>query len=210
MPQADADAADRAHPPENLNFTVVFSLDQSIDDKEPRLHDAFDHLGLRQRNFCDVCYAVRVPRSQLMMPPVPHLHWHWVDFSDELQPDSCYFLILFSRRLHDLIKDNTMGSDFQINLVPDGAFGCGAFPADGLRRRVWQTLPSCRSHGNPLGDRPQRSDSSLWPNRHDRRAPCGPLPRCGAPVRLTLAILVPPCRLCCDKCIWQKTTICRF
>ena len=75
MPQADADAADRAHPPENLNFTVVFSPDQSIDDKDPRLHDAFEHLGLRQRIFfCDVCYAVRVPRSQLMMPPVPHLH----------------------------------------------------------------------------------------------------------------------------------------
>ena len=57
-----------------------------------------------------------------------------------------------------------------------GAFGCGAFPADRLCRRVWQTFRSCRSHGNPLGDPPQRSDSSSWPNRHDRRIPCGPLP----------------------------------
>lgn len=37
---------DRIHPPGPLQFTIVFSLDQSIDDREARVEDTFEHLGL--------------------------------------------------------------------------------------------------------------------------------------------------------------------
>lgn len=109
-----------AHPPPNLNFQVVFSLDTNVDDRESRIEDIFEHLGLHPRGLVDALYAVKVPMSQLMLPPVVHLHKSWVDYSDEVDPESRYFFVLFSRRLYDLVASSTEGSDKVISLKPDG------------------------------------------------------------------------------------------
>ena len=111
---------DSAHPPPNLRFTVVFSLDTTLDDREARIEDIFEHLGLRQRGLVDALYAVKVPLSHLMMPPVAQLHRSWVDYGDELDPEARYFFLLFSRRLFDLVKANTAGSDMTVSLLQDG------------------------------------------------------------------------------------------
>jgi len=111
---------DDVHPPHPLRFTVVFSLDTTLDDREARVEDVFEHLGLRKRGLVDVLYTVKVPMSHLMTPPVAHLHRSWVDFGDELDPEGRYFFVLFSRRLFDLVKANTEGSDMTISLLQDG------------------------------------------------------------------------------------------
>ena len=51
-----------------------------IDNKEARLEDVFPFLGVRQKNLPDVCYPLKVAPSQLMLPPIPHMHRHWTSF----------------------------------------------------------------------------------------------------------------------------------
>ena len=77
-------------------------------------------LHLAVINLVDVLYPIRVPVGQLMCPPVPHLHRYWVDFLDELQPDSSYFFIIFSRRIFALVRSSTVDSDLTISLLQDG------------------------------------------------------------------------------------------
>ena len=116
-----AQAEDRIHPPGHLQFTIGFSLDQSIDDREARIEDAFEHLGLRRRNLVDVLCVIKVPPAMLLCPPIAHLHRYLADFSDEIEPESRYFFIIFSRRVFDLIQQCTAGSDMLIDLVQDGS-----------------------------------------------------------------------------------------
>lgn len=87
------------------------SMAAIIDDKEARLEDVFPFLGVRQKNLPDICYPLKAAPSQLMLPPIPHMHRHWTSFDDELELENKYFLVLFSRRLHDLIRGNTSESD---------------------------------------------------------------------------------------------------
>ena len=112
---------DRIHPPGPLQFTIVFSLDQSIDDREARVEDTFEHLGLRRKQLVDILYAVKVPLSQLLCPPIAHLHRSLIDYNEEIDPEGRYFFVIFSRRVFDLIQDSTAGSDMTIDLVQDGS-----------------------------------------------------------------------------------------
>lgn len=112
---------DNIHPPGHLQFEIIFSLDQSIDDQEARVQDVFEHLGLRRRNLVDILYAIKQPLSHLLCPPIAHLHRYLVDFTDEINPEGRYTFIVFSRRVFDLVQQSTTGSDMMIDLVQDGA-----------------------------------------------------------------------------------------
>ena len=117
----NAHIEDRVHPPSPLQFQIAFSLDQSIDDKEARIEDTFDHLGLSRRNLVDILYAVKTPLAQLMCPPAAHLHRYLIDYSEEIESEARFFFVLFSRRAFDRIYECTAGSDMLIDLIPDGA-----------------------------------------------------------------------------------------
>ena len=69
----------------------------------------------------DILYAVKVPLSQLLCPPIAHLHRSLIDYNEEIDPEGRYFFVIFSRRVFDLIQDSTAGSDMTIDLVQDGS-----------------------------------------------------------------------------------------
>lgn len=117
----NAHIEDRVHPPNPLQFQIAFSLDQSIDDKEARVENVFEHLGLSRRNLVDVLYAVKTPAAQLMCPPAAHLHRYLIDYEEPIDPEARFFFVLFSRRAFDRVYECTSGSDMLIDLIPDGA-----------------------------------------------------------------------------------------
>jgi len=99
---------------------VKFSL-QILEDKEAIPEEVIPFLGLKLKRLNGSIYPVKVPASQLLLPPLVNLASHWVSLDEPLEPNRRYYLVCVNRRLFDVLKACTEGSDQTIDLVPDGA-----------------------------------------------------------------------------------------
>ena len=102
---------------------VKFSL-QILEDKEAIPEEVIPFLGLKLKRLNGSIYPVKVPASQLLLPllpPLVNLASHWVCLDEPLEPNRRYYLVCVNRRLFDVLKACTEGSDQTIDLVPDGA-----------------------------------------------------------------------------------------